>query len=214
MSEFRPISAGKTSDSVAILVDADNVPATLVAQVEAKAATLGSVLVRRSYGDMTRCVDWAGLTHFRATHCTTASGKNRADMQLVVDALDIALRGIARSFLIISDDKDFEPLIMYLKENGFAVERFGKPQPPAPVRARPLTQPILRTPVDERLSSLLGNRAKLKTETTLKDIGNLMKGEAVMVQTGKKTWCSYLQSKPDLYVIEGPSDARRVRLKS
>ena len=113
---------------VAILVDGDNVPQTALPEIEAKAQVLGETVIRRVYGDMALHKDWAVETAYLTIHCTTTAGKNRADMHLVIGALDIAHRGLASHFLILSDDRDFGPLVANLREIGMKVEWSGKPK--------------------------------------------------------------------------------------
>lgn len=62
------------------------------------------------FGDMSIHKGWATQTVYSATHCTTVAGRNRADMALVVAALDLAHRGLATAFVVASDDRDFDPL--------------------------------------------------------------------------------------------------------
>ena len=45
------------------------------------------------------------------------SGKNSADIRLVVDALDLYTKSHVNTFVIISGDSDFSPLVSKLREN-------------------------------------------------------------------------------------------------
>ena len=83
---------------VALLIDGDNFPRSGLSEVESKAARLGEVTIRRVFGDMSVHKDWAQETAYIATHCATSSGKNRADMALVVAAMDLVHRGLASRF--------------------------------------------------------------------------------------------------------------------
>src|SRR3546814_1265681 len=54
------------------------------------------------------------------------SGKNSADIRLVVDALDLCYtKPHIDSFVIISGDSDFSPLVSKLRENNKTVIGFG-----------------------------------------------------------------------------------------
>jgi uncharacterized protein (TIGR00288 family) len=82
----------------------------------------GRILVNRSYGDWGRFakfkqrlleqgVQMVELTSYRG------QDKNRADIALVVDAMEIAFtRDYIDTFVLLSGDSDFTPLVMRLKE--------------------------------------------------------------------------------------------------
>lgn len=198
---------------VAILVDGDNVPQTALAGIEATAQAFGEPVIRRVYGDMALHKDWAAETTYLAIHCTTTAGKNRADMHLVIGALDIAHRGLATHFLILSDDRDFGPLVAHLREIGMKVEWTGKPKVVVrkiqSITVAPKAEPL--SPLDQRLHNLwLG----LKPGLPLVQIGNAMKGETVQKQTGKASWRAYFQSKSHIYGLAGTGAATVVTLKS
>lgn len=197
---------------VAILVDGDNVPCGQLDGIEAKAAILGNPIVRRVYGDMGLHKDWAAQTAYLAIHCTTTAGKNRADMHLIIGALDIAHRGLATHFLIMSDDQDFGPLVAHLREIGMTVDWAGKPKSairkvPA-ISVAPKLEPL--SPLDRRVHDLL---VASETGLSLVHVGNAMKGETVQKQTAKASWRSYFQSKPELYSLNGTGAATTVTVK-
>jgi len=62
------------------------------------------------------------------------------------------------------------------------------------------------TEVDNKLKNLLKNKRKL----SFFDLGNSMKGQTVFVQTGKASWRTYINSRADLYRIDGTSAASMV----
>ena len=197
---------------VAVLVDGDNVPRSALSDIEAKAHALGETVIRRVYGDMGLHKDWAAETGYLTVHCTTTAGKNRADMHLVIGALDIAHRGLATHFLILSDDRDFGPLVSHLREIGMQVNWAGKPKVatlkvPA-ITVAPKAPPL--SPLDRRVHGLW---VGVKPGLALVQIGNAMKGETVQKQTGKSSWRAYFQSKPDLYVLTGAGPSTVVTLK-
>lgn len=108
---------------------------------------------------------------------------------------------MAHCFVIASDDRDFEPLVQFLLGGGFAVVRVHKTVEPAPTEAPPPvrpTPPKALSALDRRLREVL-KPAKLN----MVQLGNAMKGATVAQQTGKATWRGYLQSRQDLYRLEG-----------
>ena len=199
---------------VAVLVDGDNISHNALAEITLKAAQFGDPVIHRVYGDMLLHKDWAVETTYLAIHCTSSSGKNRADIHLVIGALDIAHRGLATHFLIMSNDRDFGPLAMHLREIGMQVSWAVKPRPeakpniPVPVPAKPMAL----GGVDKRLNDILKSAAN---GLNLQSIGSQMKNfGTVKSQTGKTTWRAYLKSKPDLYRSNGAGAATMVALKS
>lgn len=198
---------------VAILVDGDNVPHSALAEIEAKAASLGNPILRRVYADMSLRKDWAAETDYLAFHCTTSAGKNCADIHLVIGAMDIAHRGLATHFLILSDDRDFGPLVAHLREIGMTVEWAGKPKaPPKPVTAPVTAKAKGLSDVDQRLQDLLKSEAK---GLGLKEVGNKMKKGSIKAQTKtKSTWRAYFKSKEDLYSLRVEGGTTVVTLKN
>ena len=59
-----------------------------------------------------------------------ATGKNSADMPLVVDAMKRVNTGQVDGFCIVSWDSDFTPLAMQLRHEGARVIGFGEQQTP------------------------------------------------------------------------------------
>ena len=206
------ISASYHLPRVAILVDGDNVPHSAVVEIEAKAASLGNPILRRVYADMGLRKDWAAETDYLATHCTTSAGKNRADIQLVIGAMDIAHRGLATHFLILSDDRDFGPLVAHLREIGMTVEWAGKPKPaPKPTVMVVPSKTNALSAVDQRLHAVF--RAQ-NPSLSLQTLGSQMKQGTVLEQTQKATWRTYLSTKPELYTLTGTGAATVVTLKT
>lgn len=82
----------------------------------------GRILVSRSYGDWGRFAKYKqqlleqGVTMVELTSYRGAE-KNRADIALVVDAMELAYtREYLDTFVLLSGDSDFTPLVMRLKE--------------------------------------------------------------------------------------------------
>ncbi len=198
---------------VAILVDGDNVPHSALSWIEEKATNLGNSVIRRVYADIGLHKDWAGETEYLAIHCTTTAGKNRADIHLVIGAMDIAHRGLATHFFIMSDDRDFGPLVAHLREIGMQVEWAGKPKPAPKTLSLPtgVIKAKALSDLDQKLHGLLRST---KSGLTLQAIGCQMKNGTVKAQTGKTTWRAYLQSMSDLYILSGQSKSTLVTLKT
>src|SRR5690606_10999242 len=83
----------------------------------------GSIVVKKAYCDWERYKSFKGTMHeanfelIEIPH-VRQSGKNSADIRLVVDALDLCYtKSHVNTFVIISGDSDFSPLVSKLREN-------------------------------------------------------------------------------------------------
>ena len=91
----------------------------------------GSIVVKKAY------CDWERYKEFKATmHAASfelieiphvrQSGKNSADIRMVVDALDLCYtKSHVDTFVIVSGDSDFSPLVSKLRENAKTVIGVG-----------------------------------------------------------------------------------------
>lgn len=118
---------------IAVLVDGENLPSSMAADILSLARAAGDPQIRLVFGDVVKLNGWAAASGFRLVH--TAAGKNAADMTLAVRAMEFALRHLVQSFLIASSDGDFRPLILWLRENGYAVHGVGDQRMPEACRA-------------------------------------------------------------------------------
>ncbi len=91
----------------------------------------GSIVVKKAYCDWERYKEFkAGMHHagfelIEIPH-VKQSGKNSADIRMVVDALDLCYtKPHVDTFVIISGDSDFSPLVSKLRENDKGVIGLG-----------------------------------------------------------------------------------------
>ena len=91
----------------------------------------GSVVVKKAYCDWERYKQFKAVMHDAAFELieiphTRQSGKNSADIRMVVDALDLCYtKEHIDSFVIVSGDSDFSPLVSKLRENNKTVIGVG-----------------------------------------------------------------------------------------
>lgn len=197
MTDLSPfvLPATRSQPRVAILVDGDNIPPSSCPSLEVRAQSMGQIVVRRVYADMGLRKDWASTFGYDAFHCGSGAAKNHADIRLVIGAMDLAYRGLAQAFLILSDDRDFAPLVRHLREMGLTAEVVGKPK----VAKLSL--------VDTALRSVLASADK---GLLLQVLGTQMRAHPVKASTGKGTWRAYLTSKPELFCLTGSGQETRV----
>ena len=91
----------------------------------------GSIVVKKAYCDWERYKEFkAGMHHagfelIEIPH-VKQSGKNSADIRMVVDALDLCYtKPHVDTFVVISGDSDFSPLVSKLRENNKGVIGVG-----------------------------------------------------------------------------------------
>src|SRR5471032_390045 len=91
----------------------------------------GSIVVKKAYCDWDRYREFksgmhqAGFELIEIPH-VKQSRKNSADIRMVVDALDLCYtKPHVESFVIISGDSDFSPLVAKLRENDKGVIGLG-----------------------------------------------------------------------------------------
>lgn len=119
----------KSTPRVMVLIDADNVSASVLEQ--ALAAVIerhGAAHVRRAY-----CTAEAALKHLALFKrlsirpiVNVSTGKNSTDIALAVDAIGLAIAEHPAVAVIVSSDSDFAPLVIRLREKGCRVEGIGQ----------------------------------------------------------------------------------------
>src|SRR4029078_10228962 len=106
----------------------------------------GKIVVKKAYADWSRFAQYTAPLHEAAIELIEiprrgVSGKNSADIRLCVDAMDLAYsKDHIDTFVIVSGDSDFSPLVSKLKENGKHVIGLGMAEP---------TSELLRDNCDE-----------------------------------------------------------------
>jgi uncharacterized protein (TIGR00288 family) len=91
----------------------------------------GRIVFKKAYADWTRYGEYKREFHEAAIELIDIpqrgyTGKNSADIRMVVDAMDlVASKGHITTFVILSGDSDFSPLVSKLKENDKSVIGVG-----------------------------------------------------------------------------------------
>ncbi len=128
------------SPSLAVLIDADNTTARYAEPIFAEIVKLGEANVRRIYGDFssTRLAKWnvaiGSLAILQQQQRNNTTGKNAADIALVIDAMDLMHKGSLDGFCLVSSDSDFTRLAQRLREDGLDVYGFGERKTPEAFR--------------------------------------------------------------------------------
>ena len=94
----------------------------------------GNIVVKKAYCDWERYKEFKAAMHEAAFELieiphVRQSGKNSADIRMVVDALDLCYtKSHVDTFVIVSGDSDFSPLVSKLRENNKLVIGVGGKQ--------------------------------------------------------------------------------------
>jgi uncharacterized protein (TIGR00288 family) len=108
-----------------------NYPSFDVDKVLERLLLKGHIVVKKAYCDFERYKEFKRGLHEAAFELieiphVRQSGKNSADIRMVVDALDLCYtKGHVDTFVIISGDSDFSPLVSKLRENAKTVIGIG-----------------------------------------------------------------------------------------
>ena len=129
-----------TTARLAVLIDADNVPAKYATAILKEITSFGEPGLRRVYGDWsnhhlsgwTRTAQELGLVQHQQTSNTR--GKNSSDIGLVIDAMDILHAGRFDGFVLVSSDSDFTRLASRIREQGLTVIGIGEAKAPAALK--------------------------------------------------------------------------------
>jgi uncharacterized protein (TIGR00288 family) len=125
-------------NSIALLIDADNAPASKIDFIISELASHGVVNIRRAYGNWKKATlsGWEKVLHENSIQPMQSfdlvKGKNATDMALVIDAMDMLYTKNVDTFCLVSSDSDFTPLIQRLRADGKQVFGFGRKNTPMP----------------------------------------------------------------------------------
>jgi predicted nuclease of predicted toxin-antitoxin system len=125
---------------LALLIDADNIPARHIGAILEEVAAFGEPTVRRVYGDWSsqalsqwkeKARDLGLVMHQQSAN---TKGKNASDIGLVIDAMDILHAGKVDGFVLVSSDSDFTRLASRIREDGLHVIGVGEAKTPDSLR--------------------------------------------------------------------------------
>ncbi|MBC7220311.1 NYN domain-containing protein [Candidatus Bipolaricaulota bacterium] len=118
-------------ENIALGVREANYPAFDIGKVLERLLVKGSIVVKKAYCDWARYKEFKAPMHEASFELieiphVSQSGKNSADIRMVVDALDLCYtKPHVDTFVIISGDSDFSPLVSKLRENNRTVIGVG-----------------------------------------------------------------------------------------
>ena len=226
-----------TEANVAVLIDYENVGLDSIQYLLDQISDVGRITIKRAYADWSTQrnkrdqlleLGIEAIHHFRSTK----SGKNSSDIRLVIDAIDLQHTSDVDTFVIVSSDSDFVPLVMHLRAAGKSVmaagrrdttpltlvkscDRYiylddGAPAPPAENktrtrRPRPAGRASLVTRAVEASVDESGQVVASKLYQTMLRIDPSFNFKAM----GHRTFRQFLQDSKEVQVTQ-PSDASDV----
>jgi len=141
---FHSLGADPVTDDerhdIAVFIDFENIALGLkdrvdqtfnIRKVLERLLEKGKIIVKRAYADWSRFSAYTRPFHEAAIELIeiprrSTSGKNSADIRLCVDAMDLCYgKAHIDTFVIVSGDSDFSPLVSKLRENGKRVIGLG-----------------------------------------------------------------------------------------
>lgn len=136
---MKTISRGDGERSLAVFFDFENIGIGLnnrrdrfdINRVLERLVEKGKIVVKKAYADWSRFAQYTSPLHEAAIELIEIPrrgqiGKNSADIRLCVDAMDLAYsKDHIDTFVIVSGDSDFSPLVSKLKELGKHVIGLG-----------------------------------------------------------------------------------------
>jgi len=222
MTAFSPVPA-QTKARVAVFIDGDHIPPSHRLTIAREATKLGDLVSTQLFCDLSIRSDWATETGLDVTHCKGRPGKNSADISLSIAALDLAYRGLASSFLIASNDRDFEPLIRHLHRMGCTATQMKMEASSAPHTAP--TLPEARTPVPTPPQPVKDTRPLLEKVQaaiqaqggpdgiTITALNSLLYRHGVRItDEPEKTWRAWLRARPQHFTCDPKGPDAKVRL--
>ena len=116
---------------VAVLIDDENVGLGSVEWLFDQVSNLGRILIRRAYSDWSKGGNVRdqllefGIEPVHVFQVSNA-GKNASDIRMAIDAIDLLYSSPVDTFVIVSGDADFLPLVNKLRSSGKMVIGAGR----------------------------------------------------------------------------------------
>ncbi len=203
----------------------------------------GNILVKKAYADWGRYAKAKKTLHEQAVELIEVphrkmTGKNSADIRLVVDAMDLAYtKDHITAFVIVSGDSDFSPLVSKLRENGKYVIGVGMrnstspllsenadefifyedlekieepPPPPAVVTTEGKAPPISEVYrlLQRAVDALLRENKEILYASMVKDTMKRMRPSFSEAAAGYRSFSDLLEDAEDANLIELRTDPR------
>ncbi len=172
----------QSESKIALLIDADNAPASKIEAIVSEIAKYGVANIRKAYGNWKSPTlkSWEECLHEYAIRPVQqfdyTKGKNATDSAMIIDAMDLLYTQHLDAFAIVSSDSDFTPLVMRILTNGLKVYGFGEKKTPLPFVYACSTFLYLET-IDQEVNS----EETSKISTGIKKTGKELKQDTKLI---------------------------------
>ena len=118
--------------NVAVLIDYENVSVNTLGSLFDQLSDVGRVIVKRAYADWSHAkqksreqLQGLGIEAIQNFHAK-GSAKNSSDIRMAIDAVELLYISSVDTFVIVSADSDFVPLVNKLRAGGKGVIGSGR----------------------------------------------------------------------------------------
>lgn len=160
--------SSEISKKYAILIDSENVSAKYIESIFDELSRLGSITVRKIYGDWSKnnngwdkdCLLSYSIQPVQQFSYT--AGKNSTDSAMIIDAMDLLYTSNIDGFCLVTSDSDFTRLASRLREAGKQVIGMGERKTPKAFVSACTSFKILDSLVTEDLNKPASKNAMLE----------------------------------------------------
>ena len=160
--------SSEISNKYAILIDSENVSAKYIESIFDELSRLGSITVRKIYGDWSKnnngwdkdCLLSYSIQPVQQFSYT--AGKNSTDSAMIIDAMDLLYTSNIDGFCLVTSDSDFTRLASRLREAGKQVLGVGERKTPKAFVSACTSFKILDSLVTEDLNKPASKNAMLE----------------------------------------------------
>jgi uncharacterized protein (TIGR00288 family) len=120
-----------SESQIAVLIDYENVGLDTIQGLFDALSDIGRIIIKRAYADWSSSKSpreqlfKLGIEPILIYH-SAQSGKNSSDIRLTIDATELLFQSLVDTFVIVSSDTDFIPLINKLRSAGKVVIGAGR----------------------------------------------------------------------------------------
>lgn len=119
-------------ERLAVFIDGENMSADMFDEISERANLLGECVIWKVFGDLSNNghADWLGVCRRHGLQpmleLPLESGKNSTDIAIVIAAMDLLPLAAVEALVLVSDDRDFLPLVRRLRAGGLNVHGLGR----------------------------------------------------------------------------------------
>ena len=218
-------------NTVAVLIDGENLSHEYFGQINSIAKNLGTPNYIRVFGNVKRIPKWDEIPGVRTVH--TGTGKNSADIALVIAAVDLVHSRRFDAFVLATSDQDYAHLAIRLRENCKKIigvgerktpENFRKscssfnflqdlPKPNPVIPTTPLT--LDKSRVHNVVVASINALSDPQGWAEIAPLGSLVwtKHKISKQAAGQTSWSKFLVTHSDRYQVDSKASPPRVKLK-